>query len=72
MNQKHLNQVKIMLIQFNKKLCFMVLFLSTSLANADGGLIFLERNLQSQQEMKANVEHDIKHSNTKHKCKSSG
>lgn len=50
----------------------MVLFLSASLANADGGLIFLERNLQSQQEMKANVEHDIKHSNTKHKCKSSG
>ncbi|QER38395.1 hypothetical protein F2A31_01190 [Acinetobacter suaedae] len=58
-----------MSIQFNKKLCFMVLFLSTSLANADGGLIFLEKNLQSQQEMKANVGNSIKHSSNKHKCK---
>ncbi|ENU29049.1 hypothetical protein MMO38_08465 [Acinetobacter sp. NIPH 1852] len=61
-----------MSIKLNTTLCFMILFLSASFANADGGLIFLEKNLQSQQEMKANVEHDIKHSNTKHKCKSSG
>ncbi|WP_368570836.1 hypothetical protein [Acinetobacter haemolyticus] len=58
-----------MSIKFNTKLCFMVLLLSTSLANADGGLIFLEKNLQSQQEAKANVEKNVKHSNIKHACK---
>lgn len=42
-----------MSIKLNTKSALMVLLLSTSLAHADGGLIFLEKNLKSQQETKA-------------------
>ncbi|ELW82369.1 MULTISPECIES: hypothetical protein [Acinetobacter] len=45
-----------MLIKLNIKSALMVLFLSTSLAHADGGLIFLEKNIKSQQETKAKTE----------------
>ncbi|MFV5533982.1 hypothetical protein VXQ47_04310 [Acinetobacter pittii] len=42
-----------MSIKLNTKSALMVLLLSTSLAHADGGLIFLEKNIKSQQETKA-------------------
>ncbi|HCJ6509478.1 TPA: hypothetical protein NU718_001045 [Acinetobacter baumannii] len=42
--------------KLNTKSALMVLLLSTSLAHADGGLIFLEKNLKSQQETKAKAE----------------
>ena len=45
-----------MSIKLNTKSALMVLLLSTSLAHADGGLIFLEKNLKSQQETKAKAE----------------
>lgn len=45
-----------MLIKLNKKSALLVLFLSTSLAHADGGLIFLEKNIKSQQVTKAKTE----------------
>lgn len=45
-----------MSIKLNTKSVLMVLLLSTSLAHADGGLIFLEKNIKSQQETKAKVE----------------
>ncbi|MBC9228990.1 hypothetical protein HI850_006550 [bacterium SPL81] len=41
-----------MSMQLNVKLGLVVLLFSATLANADGGLIFLEKNIQSQQEMK--------------------
>ncbi|MCH7335800.1 hypothetical protein [Acinetobacter sp. NIPH 2699] len=58
-----------MSIKLNTTLGLMILFLSASLANADGGLIFLEKNLQSQQEVKAHLEKNMNHSNIKQKCK---
>jgi hypothetical protein len=45
-----------MLIKLNKKSALMVLFFSTSLAHADGGLIFLEKNIKSQQVTKVKTE----------------
>ncbi|WP_213062365.1 hypothetical protein [Acinetobacter pittii] len=42
-----------MSIKLNTKAVLMVLLLSTSLVHADGGLIFLEKNIKSQQETKA-------------------
>ncbi len=50
-----------MLIKLNIKSALMVLFLSTSLAHADGGLIFLEKNIKSQQETKAKTEKSKNH-----------
>lgn len=58
-----------MSIKLNTTLCFMVLLLSASFANADGGLIFLEKNLQSQQEAKVHLEKHIHHCDIKQKCK---
>lgn len=46
----------IMSIKLNTKSVLMVLLLSTSLAQADGGLIFLEKNIKSKQETKAKAE----------------
>ncbi|HEO1774229.1 hypothetical protein [Acinetobacter baumannii] len=43
-------------IKLNTKAVLMVLLLSTSLVHADGGLIFLEKNIKSQQETKAKME----------------
>lgn len=54
---KDLNQVNVMSIKLNTALCFLVLLFSASWANADGGLIFLEKNLNSQQQAKAKLEH---------------
>ncbi|MFL9551938.1 hypothetical protein L2Z04_05870 [Acinetobacter baumannii] len=57
-----------MSIKLNTKSALMVLLLSTSLAHADGGLIFLEKNLKSQQETKAKAEEGKKpHLTCKHK-----
>ncbi|EPJ5753914.1 hypothetical protein MF651_000300 [Acinetobacter baumannii] len=57
-----------MSIKLNTKSALMVLLLSTSLAHADGGLIFLEKNLKSQQETKAKAEECKKpHLTCKHK-----
>ncbi|MFK6426900.1 hypothetical protein ACVETW_18230 [Acinetobacter baumannii] len=54
--------------KLNTKSALMVLLLSTSLAHADGGLIFLEKNLKSQQETKAKAEEGKKpHLTCKHK-----
>ncbi|MDR7016039.1 hypothetical protein [Acinetobacter sp. 3657] len=58
-----------MSIKLNTTLCFIVLFLSASFANADGGLIFLEKNLQSQQQAKVHLEKHIRHCDIKQKCK---
>lgn len=49
-----------MSIKLNTKAVLMVLLLSTSLVHADGGLIFLEKNIKSQQETKAKAEEDEK------------
>lgn len=49
-----------MSIKLNTKAVLMVLLLSTSLVHADGGLIFLEKNIKSQQETKAKVQEDKK------------
>ncbi|MBJ6353070.1 MULTISPECIES: hypothetical protein [unclassified Acinetobacter] len=49
-----------MSIKLNTKSALMVLLLSTSLAHADGGLIFLEKNIKSQQETKAKAEESKK------------
>lgn len=57
-----------MSIKLNTKSALMVLLLSTSLAHADGGLIFLEKNLKSQHETKAKAEEGKKpHLTCKHK-----
>ena len=57
-----------MSIKLNTKSALMVLLLSTSLAHADGGLIFLEKNLKSQKETKAKAEEGKKpHLTCKHK-----
>ena len=61
-----LNQVNVMSIKLNTALCFLVLLFSASWANADGGLIFLEKNLNSQQQAK--LEQTLEHKHHQ-KCK---
>ena len=63
-----LNQVNVMSIKLNTALCFLVLLFSASWANADGGLIFLEKNLNSQQQAKAKLEQTLEHKHHQ-KCK---
>ncbi|MGN5764669.1 hypothetical protein ACNQO6_09980 [Acinetobacter calcoaceticus] len=57
-----------MSIKLNTALCFLVLLFSASWANADGGLIFLEKNLNSQQQAKAKLEQTLEHKHHQ-KCK---
>ncbi|KAB0661051.1 hypothetical protein [Acinetobacter courvalinii] len=59
-----------MSFKLNTVLCFLVLFVSASWANADGGLIFLEKNLNSQQQAKAKakLEQTLEHKHPQ-KCK---
>jgi len=56
-------------MQLNVKLGLMVLLFSATLANADGGLIFLEKNIQSQQEMKTKTTKPHHHSHLSCECK---
>lgn len=63
-----LNQVNVMSIKLNTALYFLVLLFSASWANADGGLIFLEKNLNSQQQAKAKLEQTLEHKHHQ-KCK---
>lgn len=58
-----------MSIQLNVKLGLVVLLFSATLANADGGLIFLEKNIQSQQEMKTKTTKPHHHSHLSCECK---
>lgn len=64
-----LNQVNVMSFKLNTVLCFLVLFVSASWANADGGLIFLEKNLNSQQQANAKLEQTLEHKPHQQKCK---
>lgn len=64
-----LNEVNVMSFKLNTAVCALVLFVSASWANADGGLIFLEKNLQAQQQAKAKLENHIEHKQCKQTCK---
>ncbi|KHF76809.1 hypothetical protein PJ15_2514 [Acinetobacter sp. neg1] len=58
-----------MSFKLNTAVCALVLLVSASWANADGGLIFLEKNLQAQQQAKAKLENYIEHKQCKQTCK---
>jgi hypothetical protein len=58
----------IMFSQLNAKVLLVVLLLSATVAKADGGLIFLEKNLNAQKETKAQVEKKSHHTTVQHKC----
>ena len=58
-----------MSIQLNVKLGLVVLLFFATLANAGGGLIFLEKNIQSQQEMKTKTTKQHHHSHLSCECK---
>ncbi|WP_171194822.1 hypothetical protein [Acinetobacter sp. A47] len=58
-----------MSFKLNTAVCFLVLSFSASWASADGGLLFLEKNLQSQQQAKARLENKIEHQRPHQKCK---
>jgi len=60
-----LNEVNVMSFKLNTAVCALVLLVSASWANADGGLIFLEKNLQAQQQAKAKLENHIEHKQCK-------
>lgn len=64
-----LNKVNVMSFKLNTAVCALVLLVSASWANADGGLIFLEKNLQAQQQAKAKLENHIEHKQCKQSCK---
>jgi len=64
-----LNKVNVMSYKLNAAVCALVLLVSASWANADGGLIFLEKNLQAQQQAKAKLENHIEHRQCKQSCK---
>lgn len=64
-----LNEVNVMSFKLNTAVCALVLLVSASWANADGGLIFLEKNLQAQQLAKAKLENHIEHKQCKQTCK---
>jgi hypothetical protein len=64
-----LNKVNVMSFKLNTAVCALVLLVSASWANADGGLIFLEKNLQAQQQTKAKLENHIEHKQCKQSCK---
>lgn len=64
-----LNEVNVMSFKLNTAVCALVLLVSASWANADGGLIFLEKNLQAQQQAKAKLENHIEHKQCKQSCK---
>ncbi len=64
-----LNEVNVMSFKLNTAVCALVLLVSASWANADGGLIFLEKNLQAQQQAKAKLENHIEHKQCKQTCK---
>ncbi|OEC90540.1 hypothetical protein A9Z07_03975 [Acinetobacter sp. YK3] len=64
-----LNKVNVMSFKLNTAVCALVLLVSASWANADGGLIFLEKNLQAQQQAKAKLENHIEHRQCKQSCK---
>lgn len=64
-----LNKVNVMSFKLNIAVCALVLLVSASWANADGGLIFLEKNLQAQQQAKAKLENHIEHKQCKQSCK---
>jgi hypothetical protein len=64
-----LNEVNVMSFKLNTAVCALVLLVSASWANADGGLIFLEKNLQAQQQAKAKLENHIEHKQCKQPCK---
>ena len=57
-----------MFSQLNAKVLLVVLLLSATVAKADGGLIFLEKNLNAQKEAKAQVEKKSHHTTVQHKC----
>jgi len=64
-----LNKVNVMSFKLHTAVCALVLLVSASWANADGGLIFLEKNLQAQQQAKAKLENHIEHRQCKQTCK---
>jgi len=64
-----LNKVNVMSFKLNTAVCALVLLVSASWTNADGGLIFLEKNLQAQQQAKAKLENHIEHKQCKQTCK---